>query len=977
VVAAASLSDALARRLLALTLAWLVLFFGRETWGHLLALLAIPADFHLHRLQAAFELAGVLLAAWGAARALLATAARSRTVVALMAMGIAAALAGIGVERAGYLQRSTRAGEASLEAHEQERSDLEDALATVRAILSEAPGRAAAGRRATWGDQFTAGDRPVYASLTLAHIDQVSFLYHAMSLTSDVMELRDENDPAHDRAFGVRALIAPASREPLPHWRVRGRYGRFAVYECSSEGYFGLVDVGARYTGDPATTYEPSAAWLRSGWLRDGVVMALGAAAAGLPAVARWQPLPPVPAALLTPRGQILSEAKDGERYRARVHADRPCHVMLKVTWYPDLVATVDGRAASVLRVTPGFAAVPVSAGVHDVEVRYAPGSLKPVLLVLGVLLCMAVGAMLSAPVGVVTEAAATSMLARQGERLWTAQLRNGLVLLGLVLLALHPLFRGQLIDGHDATAYPPRLVEFGRAVRDGHIPPLWAPDLGNGYGQPLFAFAPPLLYAVAYPFHAAGCRLTDALQLALACLCIVGAMAMYRLGRRTGASRAAARGGAAAWLFAPYVALDLYVRAAFAEAAAVAMVPAALYGLARALDEPEPWRVARGAALVALVPLAHNGVALLALPALAVFVLVQRGWRARIAGGVGLAMGLGLSAFFWLPALVERDFVHTERLREGLLHWSLHAISPVQLLWSSWGYGHSVAGPDDAMSFAIGPAHVLLAVLGLALVLRSRSGARRRESLAFAGAAIIGAWLATSWSAPVWSQLEVLQHLAYPWRTLLLPAIFLPLLAVPALEWFHPRVRLGAVVALVALNLAHTAPRRFLVFDDEYYAPDAIAARGINTTTREEYEPRWVSTRPPHTPERLSGQPSVSVQPVSVRSARQEFLVSAAAASVVEAATFFYPGWTVLVDGAETGIAPVSERGTISFRVPAGTHRVVLELRPTPLRRAASWLTLVSAAILLVAMFTRRVQRGRERQRLRAQPERNSSNRR
>ncbi len=62
--------DATGGRLLALTAVFFALFLGRDTWGHLLLLLGVPADLHLHRLQAAFELSACLLAAWFADRAL-------------------------------------------------------------------------------------------------------------------------------------------------------------------------------------------------------------------------------------------------------------------------------------------------------------------------------------------------------------------------------------------------------------------------------------------------------------------------------------------------------------------------------------------------------------------------------------------------------------------------------------------------------------------------------------------------------------------------------------------------------------------------------------------------------------------------------------------------------------------------------------------------------------------------------------------
>ena len=41
-------------------------------------------------------------------------------------------------------------------------------------------------------------------------------------------------------------------------------------------------------------------------------------------------------------------------------------------------------RGKRVLRVSPGFAAVPLSAGEHTVVVGYTPGPLKPCLLIAG-----------------------------------------------------------------------------------------------------------------------------------------------------------------------------------------------------------------------------------------------------------------------------------------------------------------------------------------------------------------------------------------------------------------------------------------------------------------------------------------------------------------------------------------------------------------------------------------------------------------
>ena len=100
------------------------------------------------------------------------------------------------------------------------------------------------------------------------------------------------------------------------------------------------------------------------------------------------------------------------------------------------------------------------------------------------------------------------------------------------------------------------------------------------GHGQPLFEFAPPLIYAAALPFFKAGFVLANSLQFGLAILFALGAIAVFLIGRKLSFSRVASIGAAAAWLFAPYQALDMYVCGRFAESAAIAVAPMALLEL-------------------------------------------------------------------------------------------------------------------------------------------------------------------------------------------------------------------------------------------------------------------------------------------------------------------------------------------------------------------------------------------------------------
>lgn len=380
-----SCRDACARRLLALCGVWLALFFGRPTWGGLLILAGVPADLHLHRLQAVFELSAVLLGAYGLARWFGWAAERKRALAVAAGVAVAIAVVSMAQERARFLDQNRVWGEQNLAAYQKERRHLEASLADVRAILAERPGRASAGLAAGWGGQFKVGFIPVYAFLSRKHIDQASFLYHSMSKTSDIMVLRDENNRVHDAVFGIRAVVAPASR-PMPgHLLRRAMHGRFAVYESSPEGYFGIVDVAGHYAGPPSTRHELAAAWLRSSLPAAGLVIALDPRTGIGPAIPWWEALPNPSAEQIAPRGQVLSETKNGENYQARIEMNRPGYAFVKITWNPKLEATVDGQPATLVHVTPGFCAVPLPAGRHEVSVEYHPGPLKPLLFGFGI----------------------------------------------------------------------------------------------------------------------------------------------------------------------------------------------------------------------------------------------------------------------------------------------------------------------------------------------------------------------------------------------------------------------------------------------------------------------------------------------------------------------------------------------------------------------------------------------------------------
>ena len=218
----------------------------------------------------------------------------------------------------------------------------------------------------------------------------------------------------------------------------------------------------------------------------------------------------------------------------------------------------------------------------------------------------------------------------------------------------------------HDGEYHLLRLFLLDHSLRAGLWYPRWLPGLFMGFGYPLFNFYAPLTYYLGAIFIRLGLDTYGALQTVTAGAVLAGTAGMYALA--TGLLGTAPRGlfAAAAYVLAPYPFIhNLYLRGAVPEMWGVALVPWVLWAGLQAYGRASlAASMALTLALSALV-LLHNLSALigagLVLPWVAVLAAMDRhvaGVRSIVAA---TAAALGITAFFWLPALGERGLVQFE----------------------------------------------------------------------------------------------------------------------------------------------------------------------------------------------------------------------------------------------------------------------------------------------------------------------------
>jgi hypothetical protein len=528
---------------------------------------------------------------------------------------------------------------------------------------------------------------------------------------------------------------------------------------------------------------------------------------------------------------------------------------------------------------------------------------------------------------------------------------------------AIRPLLSPGFFPMHD-DVQPARIVAMSRALREGQFPVRWVSDLGYGYGYPLFNFYAPLPYYVGGLVHLATGDALVATKAMMALGMLLAAVSMYVLAALFlpywGVLVAVVL-----YVYAPYHGLQLYVRGAVGELWAYGFLPFILAGVV-SLVRGKRRGLFMGAASLTGVILSHTIMGYLTAAAFGValfggFVWLWIAKRAKVNKKVlysllfmGL-LGLGLSAFFWLPAIAEMKFTSVAGQIGGGATLADHFVCARQLWQSAWGYGGSAAGCTDGMAFKLGKVHILLAVLGVLLFLK-RGGTWKPDVrlVGIVAFALLGAslFLMLPVSASVWAALPMAAFVQYPWRLLLFAAFGLSLMA--SLVWRVLPARLGLYGAAVVIALT-------LWVNAEAFLPQYLyPATSSDFTTQDELRFRASRVSDEYLPQDLvrpGGEDEVVGDTIPEAKTRTVVIQDEAATRgtydvvvgvdedvVVRRA--YFPGWRYWVDGSE---GPVRfEGGLPVVRLTAGTHTIEIRLADTPVRKVANLISLLSAVFVL-----------------------------
>jgi hypothetical protein len=521
-----------------------------------------------------------------------------------------------------------------------------------------------------------------------------------------------------------------------------------------------------------------------------------------------------------------------------------------------------------------------------------------------------------------------------------------------LTLPAFGLMLRPGIYTMHDPHLF--RVQQFDQCFRSGSFPCRWAADSGKGYGEPLFNFYAQLPYWLTETGRLLGLSVIDSTKTVFILSLVASAVAMYFLSRRYFGNY----GGlvsAAVYVYAPYRAVDVWVRGALPEALAFVFYPLILLALDKYLETKKTSHLILLAYLAAALMTTHNLSFLMFSPFLLAFWLFRSLTNRSFSSLTGLIpagfLVLALSAYYLLPVIFEGHLVTLDTTVQAYYDYRIHFTTLKELFISRyWGYGASLWA-QKFLSVSVGQFQWILPLLLLPVCWLKRKTLVKAEFLQFGFFVLAGfaaLFLTHGKSSIIWNHLDFMKFIQFPWRFLTIAVFFLSLSAGFACRLFPRlagRLAPGLIIIAMLVNVAFFRPDIWRTIGDADLVSGPLWDEGRSSSLTD-FWPVSAAAIPtdfaPVNPEFAAGSGTVHSVTRSAVSAVYELTVSSTSAQVIFPTTYF-PGWVGTDNGWKLVLQPAGDLSQISTYLTSGPHRIVLNFTDTLPRTAGNIISLLA----------------------------------
>ena len=325
-------------------------------------------------------------------------------------------------------------------------------------------------------------------------------------------------------------------------------------------------------------------------------------------------------------------------------------------------------------------------------------------------------------------------------------------------------------------------------------------------------------------------------------------------------------------------------------------------------------------------------------------------------------------STYWWLPAIYEQKLLITQTPFPLVDHFPFIK----QLLIPFWGYGASVWGPYDGMSFQLGVVNIIAVILALILI----PILKIKKLLPIYIWSIISFFIClffmNSRSYFIWKIVPFYNLFQFPWRLLGFTGFFSSLLAVITVDKLFDinKKRLGEfsvlffIVSSIVLTFNYFKPSQIFFKSDADYLRRMFANQvpEDGNLVSEEYKnysedylllPKWITGKPDALPIYKFESIGNDIKILNIKKTSEVFWeadVVVINPAKLEFYSLYFPGWRAMVNGKEAAIS-YGKSGQIELNLNIGDTKVLLYWMETNFRKVAdiiSVISIISGAFLI-----------------------------
>lgn len=545
------------------------------------------------------------------------------------------------------------------------------------------------------------------------------------------------------------------------------------------------------------------------------------------------------------------------------------------------------------------------------------------------------------------------------------------IILIVLVsLITILPLFHSGFFPMHDDTQVA-RVYEMQKSLLSGMMPVRWVEDLGYGYGYPIFNFYAPFAYYIGAFFTLIGFGILSSTKIMIGIGVLLSGVTMYFFGKKF-FGRWPGITAAIVYMYFPYHAVNLYVRGAVGEIYGYAFIPLILlsaFSLFGKYQKNKNYGINYLLIIsISLVAISHNLTLLMTLLILFIFYIVslffiknkieysQNFWSS-------LVLGLLLSSFYIIPAFNEMKLTNVASQVGGGADFKDHFVCLNQLWDSSWGFGGSVKGCVDGLSFRLGKSNIIFLILSLVLFIWSIIQRKKDEDnklvLSSCVLLLFSLFMTLPVSSILWEKIPYLPFIQYPWRFIEFVSLFASFIAAYGIwkisEFINKKLlvigsSLLVIIFTLGLNAKLFVPQKNLDNSDSYYKNNEYLKWTVSKISDEYMPSDFIK---PVSPSFIPKNPiEINGGKVNLLRKNSNEITAAFESNKTTFAKInvaFFPGWTATLNGHKVSLIKTSFG--MSLPLPINTGVISLKYMETPIERVADFISiLVLVSLVLVS---------------------------